>query len=192
MYCIKCGKELPEGANVCPNCGNVIKTIGGEKETPHSTGFYISMLLSGLVIIMIFLKWVNTSITSYFGSKGFSLFQMSKFASTLKDMTEGEGSFLLGLIAILIIVMCAVCIICTAIYIWKSFSRDVEPEIWGKRGMMFAIIISVTIIILSFIINKRIERETEGLISGLIQLTAAPYCTLIAAVINRLCMSKVM
>lgn len=25
MFCVKCGKELPEGANVCPNCGEKIE-----------------------------------------------------------------------------------------------------------------------------------------------------------------------
>ena len=33
MYCTKCGKELPEGAEFCPNCGAAVRPEGGLYET---------------------------------------------------------------------------------------------------------------------------------------------------------------
>ena len=33
MYCTKCGKELPEGAEFCPNCGAAVRTEVGLYET---------------------------------------------------------------------------------------------------------------------------------------------------------------
>ena len=31
MYCSKCGKEIVNGVNVCPNCGEVIIKLNNEK-----------------------------------------------------------------------------------------------------------------------------------------------------------------
>ena len=33
MYCPRCGKGLPEGAEFCPNCGAAVKAEGGLRGT---------------------------------------------------------------------------------------------------------------------------------------------------------------
>ena len=34
MFCQKCGTQLPEGANICPNCGNVINEQAQYQQAP--------------------------------------------------------------------------------------------------------------------------------------------------------------
>lgn len=38
MYCPKCGKELPEGAQFCPNCGNSVNTPTVPPEAQDASG----------------------------------------------------------------------------------------------------------------------------------------------------------
>ena len=35
MYCGKCGKQVPENANFCPNCGNKIEKVQGNVALEH-------------------------------------------------------------------------------------------------------------------------------------------------------------
>lgn len=32
MYCNKCGKKLPQDANICPECGNILEANNIQKE----------------------------------------------------------------------------------------------------------------------------------------------------------------
>lgn len=34
MFCEKCGTQIPEGANICPNCGNVINEQAQYQQAP--------------------------------------------------------------------------------------------------------------------------------------------------------------
>ena len=46
MYCPKCGKELPEGAQFCPNCGNSVSPSEVPSQSPNLSGYEQDIPLS--------------------------------------------------------------------------------------------------------------------------------------------------
>jgi uncharacterized RDD family membrane protein YckC len=44
MYCTRCGKEMPEGAEFCPNCGAAVRSEGSSYETGAERIGYDSLL----------------------------------------------------------------------------------------------------------------------------------------------------
>jgi TM2 domain-containing membrane protein YozV len=52
-YCPKCGKEVTEEFNICPNCGNVLRSISPTSHVSIGTknpgvGAVLSLLIAGL------------------------------------------------------------------------------------------------------------------------------------------------
>lgn len=62
MYCSKCGKEIPEGENLCNNCKDKINKVNVETKTNNlkekiinNKKFFISLLVLIILIVFIFI-----------------------------------------------------------------------------------------------------------------------------------------
>lgn len=55
IYCMQCGKELPDDANFCLKCGKPLREVKVVSQTPLSLGeieFYHTTLLDGRTLIV--------------------------------------------------------------------------------------------------------------------------------------------
>ncbi|MDO5861998.1 MAG: zinc-ribbon domain-containing protein [Thermoplasmata archaeon] len=54
MYCTNCGREMPDGAKFCPECGSSA-TGGGEAPTSTATALMVNKKSDGLAVILSFI-----------------------------------------------------------------------------------------------------------------------------------------
>ncbi|MCW3974662.1 MAG: zinc ribbon domain-containing protein [Candidatus Bathyarchaeota archaeon] len=67
-FCIKCGKEIPEGAEFCPNCGTQIaSTEKSEKNEYLGIGGTLILIGGILAIIFSFFSIIGATYMSYWG-----------------------------------------------------------------------------------------------------------------------------
>ena len=64
MFCKKCGKEIDEGAVVCPNCGWATDNLSASKTNQNdkpSAGFGVLSFFFPIIGLILYLVWKDTT-----------------------------------------------------------------------------------------------------------------------------------
>lgn len=120
MFCKNCGNQVPDEANVCPNCGTVLKQPQQPYTSPSSNGGHdnnsaiaLACGITGIVVAVL-----GGILFGIFGGIiGILLGLVAVVAGTnakkSSNNTKGTGGFICGLIALILgVVFTAGCGIC--------------------------------------------------------------------------------
>ncbi len=91
MVCPKCGRDIPEGANFCPGCGET-SGVGGEKS--QTTSSYNVLSIVGLVVSCVSLLY------NFFGLMGIAgvILSVIGYRQIQKNGERGKPLALIGII----------------------------------------------------------------------------------------------
>ena len=200
IICHNCGSEMSKSSNFCNECGNeraatndrgeVVtqnsqKTIDLEIVAQYFKGKNVwlitSVIISSICVVLLLQNWINIPLLGYFGNE--SSVSLFKLYGWLKDgLSIVNAGMPLG--AALIILINIVCIAMFVISIYQAIS-GVRSSISSNTaatvllGALFLIILIMTASINSYI-------KKEFWFSASVNLTAAPYCAIVLALINRI------
>jgi predicted nucleic acid-binding Zn ribbon protein len=140
-FCIKCGKEIPEGAEFCPNCGTQIASAEKLEKSDYS-GIGGTLILIGgiLAIIFSFFSIIGATFMSYWGGMMGGWSGMPHMMGRW-GMPMAFGGWILGLWAMGAIISIILGIL--AIYAYRKI-RVGEIRSGGTIAIVLGIIMLVT------------------------------------------------
>lgn len=180
MICKKCGKENTDNSKFCLSCGTPINE--GQDKSPLKGNIFtdrfkitllVSVILSGIVIILPFCTWVNVpianSIYSLFGGNE-NISNYSLFSYTIAGNTYGNS---FSGILYIVLLLAIIAMILNLIYIIKIILNK-------KHYLKFCMFGSILMLISSLVFWS-IMGLSSAITANLINVTATP---VIAVLIN--------
>lgn len=112
MYCKKCGKEIPDGVTICPNCGNEETSAPEKKPVPE--GRFLPSFILGLIAAVFGISggFCMTMCSSFYSS-GFEAFFLIFGGSIVgligacKCLSKAMTGSILQLVGAVMITICA-------------------------------------------------------------------------------------
>lgn len=116
MFCLKCGEAIPDGSEVCPNCGANLKEVDNEqtvvyasqKETQENVilpveavpkkSFYIWCSFAVASLIFLALNYFKVSISLYFAGSSDTNYSGYRLLECLKGSVGASGYMVILLI----------------------------------------------------------------------------------------------
>lgn len=164
MYCQNCGNQLPPEAKICNNCGQKIKRNGisilSNIHNKKNQLSYSGVILGVISIITIFCLYQNWYITSVYRYDSYKCSIWKFLTSDIATYMSEYGEILINFETILLMVaLFAVTIFLGIHLIYLFFDRE-KAYIFGKIGMIIALIMSISTIIMFFAVDivEGIER----------------------------------
>jgi uncharacterized YccA/Bax inhibitor family protein len=140
VFCIKCGKEIPEGAEFCPSCGTQITSAGKSEKSDYS-GIGGTLILIGGILAIIFSLFaiIGIAFMSYWGGMMGGWMGMPRMMDRW-SMPMAFGGWIFGFMAMGIIIS-----IILGILAFYAYRKIRAGEI--KNGGTIAIILGIAMLL---------------------------------------------
>ena len=199
MLCEKCGNKLPDNATICSKCGH--RTVSrqdkntnsmDEKIKTHSFSFseILPMVLSVFVVICLFQKWVTIAAFKYNNVKRtiweFITMDFRGFGRYL----ELAPQILMTVETIILMLALIAAVICELLYLVCSITKRDYALTFGKIGMIIATAMSLSSIVVFFIVDIMDGVSRGILISNGFSPTIFPIIAFFLGIITFIYMRK--
>ena len=199
MFCAKCGTKLPDNATICSKCGH--RTIGKQNHNTvrmdgeiklHSFRFseILPMILSVIVVICLLQKWVTIAAYKYNNVKRtiweFVTMDFRGFGRYLNTVPQ----ILMTVETIVLILALIGVVVCEILYLVCGITKRPNALTFGKAGMIISASISLSSIVVFFVVDiiDGISRET--LISNSYTPTIFPIIVILLSIVTLIYMRK--
>jgi hypothetical protein len=214
MFCIRCGKEIDAGASFCGHCGAKTENTAGPSNAAGLAGFgqpaaktglniagvsgrpvqfYVSFILSGLITVGFFFKWLEIlgqGLLSFFGAAsqgGYNVLgaigAVVDLMGTVGDLGAGVNIWLI-LVILLLVAQCLIPIM-NIKYCYDLCKVQYRAGSSGKMASTASVLLSALFIAVILVGNAYIASESGGWIKEAFRIKGAPYFILCAALVNR-------
>jgi len=200
VHCKKCGNVVKKDLPFCSKCGSSqSNTSSGNSRAvdrpSHGRHAYIiiSCILSAVTVYLMFQKWLEpASIFRSFGS-AVSIFRFFEILVELRGyvQAENDGVFIIIGCIVVLLVGSATAYVVYAISILACIGQQqLSRTSSGRVAFVLLLIAFLTLVVTVFIFNDYVKSETHGLISAVVKLAPVSYIAMIAAVINRVALTR--